>query len=201
MNSIELNVAALPDETNSISPQQCASTEKFAAVWSGFRICEAFSAIFDDDLAKLASIVRTKRQANWQSTARMGWSLLDAAVSNRSSPSVAFLLSKGADPNTLFRGRFRDRLATEEGMYSSPLLTAILFNEVEIVGLLLDAGGSLDLPEQIDFHTGNLDCRHWLDIYKLGPAVAAFREAKALARSIGTPIASDGRLVDKRPRL
>jgi len=201
MNPNQSNAAVLTDKTNSDSPHQRVSRKNSTLVENRAQIRAAFSAIHDGDLARLSAIVRTKRQANWLSPSRLGWSLLDAAVAKRAASTVEFLLSKGADPNTLFRGRIRVRVAVEDGEYWSPLFRAILYQDAEIVSLFLDAGASLNLPQKVDFHAGDDDCQVWFDILKLGPAVAALREARALSRSVDGPTVICGRRVDKCSRL
>lgn len=136
---------------------------------------QAIAAIAAKDLGALAKLVKTKKQANWRRPDRV-WCLLDEAVKRGSPSTVNWLLVMGADPNTLFkRGRLISlRNATEEGLYFSPLATAIRIGNAEGAALMIKAGASLNLPCDIDNEYGSLTCQKAIDIEKLWPAIEAY---------------------------
>lgn len=111
---------------------------------------QAFYAVATGDIPLLSKIVRTRREANWRLSNR-GWSLLDQAVQSRQHAVAAWLLDRGADPNTIFlddRG-ISGKHAVGEGWYFSPFASAVSEKDAEMTALFLKAGASRLLPKII----------------------------------------------------
>jgi len=155
----------------------------------------AISAIMAGDLPVLATLVTTKKQANWHRPDE-GWCLLDQAVRSGSVAIVGWLLDMGACPNTLF---FKDRpiamhKAQEFGLYFSPFASAIHLGQTEIVILILRAGASLDLPLFIDEEGQRTTCRDKSIEVGIWPVI----EADLIEKETPVP---NGSVATGRPRL
>lgn len=115
------------------------------------RLNQAFDAIEAGDMKKLVTLVRNRSEANWTRVGQ-GWSLLDAAVLFKRYDAASWLLNRGANPNTLFS--FDEPIlpseATADGMYFSPLASAISEGDATLVKLLIDAGADLSLPKIVE---------------------------------------------------
>lgn len=150
------------------------------------RVWRAVDAAFENDVATLEQVVLTRAHANWVTPNRQGQSLLCCAVIRKSKEAIHWLLEKGADPNTLFEHKRRIRLADADGwsVCESPFAGAIRMRDVGVIAAFLDHGASLSLPNNyyISFH-GEANCGHLLSVAGLANEVAAFREAKQLAKS------------------
>jgi hypothetical protein len=142
----------------------------------------AKTAIKLGDIATLSQIVETKEQANWHGT-DVGWCLLDEAVKTGSLTMVKWLLDAGANPNTIF---FNDKplvasRGLPEGMFFSPLASAIKSGMVEIVALFQERGAMFDLPV---WNLGDGDCMTCQDLVMEGDMFAqlvALHESRAIA--------------------
>jgi ankyrin repeat protein len=125
----------------------------------------AFEAAEKGDLETLKSLVRTRREANWQHP-EFDIVLLDQAVMRNDIEMLRFLLEQGANPNALFECGRLVLCPSDfgDGMYFSPLATAISDGHAEILVALLDAGADLNLPKWIDNESGErMTCRDALD--------------------------------------
>lgn len=141
----------------------------------------AFEAIEAGDMRKLRRLVRNRVEANWARVGR-GWSLLDAAVLFKCHEAARWLLDRGANPNTLF---FFDEPilpaeATVDGMYFSPLASAISEGDAQLVKLMLDAGADLSLPKIVDGDE-RLTC---MDALHEAPALMAEIERHLLSKEL-----------------
>lgn len=147
----------------------------------------AFALVTSSDLAGLAGIVKTKKQANWHRPKQI-FGLLDQAVRVRSLAVVEWLMTMGADPNTLFfgDGRIPLRHATKPGMYFSPFAYAITDKQDAIVLAMLDRGASLEMPLWIE-DDEVLTCREHAVKNGLWPTI----EAHLLRQSTRSPAPAD----------
>ena len=142
----------------------------------------AFEAADKGDLDTLKTLIHTQHEANWKHP-RFGLVLLDKAVYRNDIDMLHFLLDQGANPNALIEC---DQLVpwpadVGEGMYFSPLATAISDGRVEILAALLDAGADLNLPKWIDDESGErMTCR---DALNDSPELLAGIEALALEKA------------------
>lgn len=105
-----------------------------------------FKAIDDADIQRLESLIKTREQANmnYRDEDR---SLLCKAVSTNRQDLVRTLLSRGADPNTLFNGSQRVASSYDgEGWFFSPLATAVNNEYFEITTILIQSGAKINLP-------------------------------------------------------
>lgn len=111
------------------------------------KVKAAFKAVRQGDHAAATSLIRTPAAANYRLPDR-GWCLLDEAVKAGSVAMVQLLLSRGANPNTLFLNDqpFAPVSPYPDGLYFSPFATAINEGKLDIFELLLRHGASLDLP-------------------------------------------------------
>lgn len=142
----------------------------------------AFEAADKGDLETLKTLIRTRHEANWKHP-RFGLVLLDKAVNLNDIDMLHFLLDQGANPNALIEC---DQLVpwpadVGEGMYFSPLASAISDGRIEILAALLDAGADLNLPKWIDDESGErMTCR---DALNDSPELLAGIEALALEKA------------------
>lgn len=150
---------------------------------------KAFDAIKRGDLAGLVKAVATADQANWIRQGK-AWCLLDEAVRCQSLPLVAWLLNKGANPNTLFRyDHLHSHLLDSviPGLYFSPLAAALRGGLEDIVVLLLTHGASLRLPIWYDVSAGLVTCEDMAVEGGLWPRIEAFLIAQDTAEPGVTP--------------
>lgn len=144
----------------------------------------AFEAADKGDLDTLKTLIHSQREANWKHP-RFGLVLLDNAVNRNDIDMLLFLLDQGANPNALIEC---DQLIAwpsdvGDGMYFSPLASAISDGRVEILAALLDAGADLNLPKWIDDESGErMTCR---DALNDSPDLLAAIEALSLRKAIG----------------
>lgn len=147
------------------------------------RRLRAFEAAGKGYLASLRLLVRNKREADWKHP-DCGLVLLDEAVRHGGPDIVRFLLDMGANPNALI---CNDQLVpwptkVDDGMYFSPLATAIFEERVEELLMLLEAGADLDLPQccfkHLDF------CQTCRDSLGEDKQLTAKMEAIVLARQV-----------------
>ncbi len=150
---------------------------------------KAFRAIKLGNASTLAKLVTTPVQANWHRDGQ-GWSLLDEAVQAKSLAMVDWLLSKGANPNTLFRNDephvFGDPL--QPGLYFSPLATSLRIGSSNIAALLIHRGASWDLPVWFSETEGFMTCKGKADESGLLPSI----EAALISRAIPSGVTSPG---------
>ena len=150
---------------------------------------KAFRAIKLGNASTLAKLVTTPVQANWHRDGQ-GWSLLDEAVQAKSLAMVDWLLSKGANPNTLFRNDephvFGDPL--ERGLYFSPLATSVRVGSPKIAALLIDKGASWELPIWFHATEGVLTFKEMAAEAGLLPSI----EAALISRAIPSGVISPG---------
>lgn len=144
----------------------------------------AFEAADKGDLDTLKTLIRTRHEANWKHPG-CGLLLLDKAVYRNDIDMLRFLLDQGANPNALIEC---DQLVpwpadVGDGMYFSPLASAISDGRVEILAALLDAGADLNLPKWIDDESGErMTCR---DALNDSPDLLAAIEALTLEKATG----------------
>ena len=144
----------------------------------------AFEAADTGDLDVLRLLVRTRQEANWKHP-EYPVVLLDRAVWRDDVEMLRYLLSRGANPNTLIE---RDRVIpwpsdVGDGLFFSPLATAISEGKAALVKALLSAGADLDMPMVIDAAVGmRQTCR---DLLMESPEVIAAMERLELESATG----------------
>jgi len=125
----------------------------------------AFEAADKGDLDTLKTLIRTRHEANWKHP-DCCLLLLDKAVYRNDIDMLCFLLDQGANPNALIEC---DQLVpwpadVGDGMYFSPLASAIADGRFEILAALLTAGADLNLPIWISNRSGQyVTCRDTLN--------------------------------------
>lgn len=151
------------------------------------RRLRAFEAADKGDLDTLKPLIHTRHEANWKHP-KFGLVLLDKAVNRNDIEMLHFLLDQGANPNALID---RDQLVpwpadVGDGMYFSPLASAISDCRVEVLAALLDAGADLNLPKWIDEESGErMTCR---DALNDAPELLAGIEVLALEKATSKAI-------------
>lgn len=150
----------------------------------------ALNSIKAGNLKRLETLILSKADANLTLPNR-SWSLLDQAVDCENHDIAKWLLSRGANPNTLhatpgLMSRLGlDRIFTftsiEPDFYFSPLATAIEKEDAHMVRIFLDAGADLNLPKyNFQGHIETCD-----DALNEKPALRARLEALAISASVG----------------
>lgn len=149
---------------------------------------QAFDAIKTGNLERLKTLVLNKTAANWAMPHR-SWALLDEAVNSGRHTIAKWLLSRGANPNTLHSDSCRRgeldkllRALIPLDMFFSPLASAIEREDARMIRLLLDAGANLSLPTM----TVNDRVETCGDMLNDRPSLAA--EVEALAIAAGLPV-------------
>lgn len=146
------------------------------------RRLRAFEAADKGDLDTLKPLIHTSHEANWKHP-EFGIVLLDKAVNRNDIDMLHFLLGQGANPNALIECDQLVQWPTHvgDGMYFSPLASAISDGRAEILAALLEAGADLNLPKWIDGESG--ECMTCRDALNDSPELLAAIEALALEKT------------------
>jgi hypothetical protein len=132
-------------------------------------------AVREGDFAALGKMIKSPRQANWYASDR-AWCLLDEAIKSGSLAMVQWLLERGANPNTLFRGdRLYDlSLGPVTGIYFSPFASAISAGSQQMVECMLAYGADINLPVVYEDDDDNTTCAYLAEKFGMWPCVEAF---------------------------
>ena len=144
----------------------------------------ARKAVREGDFVALSRLIKSPKQANWYSS-DTAWCLLDEAVKAGSAPMIKWLLEKGANPNTLFMHDkpYDIRKGIVRGWYFSPFASAMKFQNLEMVSMMLAHGADLNLPVVWESLDDNTTCRDLAVEDGFWPSVEAIVLAQSLPSS------------------